>query len=51
MRTLSAIDAETGRYLDDLETLLADTDSPVRLDGDGHLHISPLTAETVHPSV
>jgi TnpA family transposase len=48
---LAATEEETSRYLDDLETLLADPDGPVRLDEAGQLHLSPLTAEVVDPSV
>ena len=48
---LAAIDVEMSRYLDDLEVLLADPPGPVRLDTDGHLHLSPLTAEVVDPAV
>ena len=48
---LAAIETETSRYLDDLEVLLADADGPVRLDQEGQLHLSPLSAEVVDPSV
>lgn len=48
---LAAIDVEMSRYLDGLEVLLADPEGPVRLDTDGHLHLSPLTAEVVDPAV
>jgi len=48
---LAAIDTEIAGYLDALESLLDDPDSPVRVDSDGQLHLSPLTAEIVAPSV
>jgi len=38
-------------YLDTLEALLADTDSPVRLDDAGGLHLSPLAAEDHDPAL
>ncbi len=47
----AAIDGEMSRYLDDLEVLLGDPDGPVRLDTDGHLHLSPLTAEVSDPAI
>ncbi len=48
---LTAIDAEMSRYLDDLEALLADPDSPVSVDADGQLHLKALTAEVIDPEV
>ena len=48
---LETIDADIARYLDDLEVLLADKNSPVRLDEHGELHLSPLAAEVVDPAV
>jgi TnpA family transposase len=48
---LVTIEEEMGRHLDDLDALLGDPDGPVRLDGNGQLHLSPLTAEVVDPSV
>jgi len=48
---LAAIEEETSRYLDDLETRLADPNGPVRLDQAGQLHLSTLSAEVVDPSV
>lgn len=48
---LEAIDEDMGRYLDDLEALLADGKGPIRLGDDGELHLSPLTAEVVAPDV
>jgi len=48
---LAVIDGEISRYLDDLEALLANPDSPVRLDDHGELHLSPLDAETVDPVI
>jgi len=42
---LAVIDQEMGGYLDDLEALLTDPDSPVRVDEHGELHLSPLDAE------
>jgi hypothetical protein len=48
---LASIDADIARYLDDLEVLLADKDSPVRLDEHDELHLSPLAAEVVDPVV
>jgi len=48
---LATIDGEMSGYLDDLEVLLADTDSPVRVDEHGELHLSPLDAETIDPVV
>lgn len=48
---LGAIDREMAGYLDDLEALLSAGDSPVRLDQDGELHLSPLSAEAVGPEV
>ena len=48
---LTAIDAEMSRYLDDLETLLADPDSPVSVDAGGQLHLKALTAEVIDPEV
>jgi hypothetical protein len=46
---LAALDTETASYLSALESLLAATDSPVRLDDAGQLHLSPLAAETPDP--
>ena len=51
VQRLAGIEKELGRYLDDLDALLGGTDSPVRLDGDGQLHLSPLMAEVLDPSV
>lgn len=48
---LTEIEAEMARYLDDLEVLLADPDSPVSLDDAGQLHLRALTAEKVDPAV
>ena len=48
---LAALDHEMAAHLDDLETLLTSADSPVSLDEDGELHLSPLTAELVGPDV
>ncbi len=48
---LAAIDGEISGYLDDLETLLADPNSPVRVDEHGELHLRPLDAETAGPVV
>ncbi|MGH9149413.1 MAG: Tn3 family transposase [Acidimicrobiales bacterium] len=48
---LTAIDAEMSRYLDDLEALLADPDSPVSVDAGGQLHLKALTAEVIDPEV
>jgi hypothetical protein len=48
---LAEIEVEMGRYLDELEALLADPDGPVRLDDDGELHLRPLTAEVIDPAV
>lgn len=48
---LTAIDAEMSRYLDDLEALLADPDSPVSVDAGGQLHLKALTAEIIDPEV
>ena len=39
---LEALDQETAAHLDDLEALLTSADSPVSLDEDGELHLSPL---------
>jgi TnpA family transposase len=47
---LAEIETEMARYLDDLEALLADPDSPVRLDDAGELHLRPLAAE-IDPAV
>jgi TnpA family transposase len=48
---LTAIDEEMSRYLDELEALLADPDSPVSVDADGQLHLKALAAEVVDPEV
>ncbi len=48
---LTAVDAEMSRYLDDLEALLADPDSPVSVDADGQLHLKALTAEVIDPEL
>lgn len=48
---LEMIDADIARYLDDLEVLLADKNGPVRLDEHGELHLSPLAAEVVDPTM
>ena len=48
---LAVIDADIAGYLDGLEVLLADKNSPVRLDEHGELHLSPLAAEVVDPTV
>jgi TnpA family transposase len=48
---LAAIDGEMSGYLDDLEALLADPNSPVRVDEHGELHLSPLDAEVIDPVV
>ncbi|MGH2652302.1 MAG: Tn3 family transposase, partial [Actinomycetota bacterium] len=48
---LGGIDEDMGRYLDDLEALLADGNGPVRLDEEGGLHLSPLAAEVIAPDV
>ncbi|CAN5765018.1 Tn3-like element TnAs1 family transposase [soil metagenome] len=48
---LTAIDAEMSRYLDDLEALLGDPDSPVSVDAGGQLHLKALTAEVIDPEV
>jgi len=48
---LTAIDAEMSRYLDDLQALLADPDSPVSVDAGGQLHLKALTAEVIDPGV
>jgi len=48
---LAVLDAETAGYLDTLEALLADTDSPVHLDDAGGLHLSPLAAEDHDPAL
>lgn len=44
---LAAVDEEMSRYLDDPEAVLAQGNGPVRLDDQGKLHLSPLTAEVV----
>jgi TnpA family transposase len=48
---LARIDEDMARYLDDLEALLADPNSPIRLDENGELHLSPLTAGDSDPVV
>lgn len=48
---LTAIDAEMARYLDDLEALLTDPDSPVSVDAGGQLHLKALSAELIDPEV
>lgn len=48
---LTAIDAETSRYLDDLEALLGDPNSPVSVDAGGQLHLKALSAEVIDPEV
>jgi len=48
---LARMDADYERYLDELETLLADGNGPVYLDDAGELHLRPLAAETVAPEV
>jgi TnpA family transposase len=48
---LGTIDEEMQRDLDDLDAMLAEPDGPVRLDGNGQLHLKALTAEVVDPSV
>ncbi len=48
---LTAIDGEIERYLDDLEALLADPDSPVSVDAGGQLHLKALTAEVIDPEI
>ena len=48
---LAEIEKEMGRYLDELEALLANPDGPVRLDDADELHLRPLTAEVIDPAV
>lgn len=44
---LKPIEADTARLLNDLEGMLRDSNSPVRLDGEGRLRLQRLTAERV----
>lgn len=48
---LAGIDADYARYLGELEAILADDNAPVRLDADGQLHLSPLSADAVDPAI
>jgi hypothetical protein len=48
---LADIDEEMGRYLGDLDALLAHGNGPIRLDDHGEIHLSPLAAEVVDPVV
>ena len=48
---LVEIEAEMGRYLDDLEALLADPEGPVSIDDADELHLHLATAEVVDPAI
>ena len=47
---LQPIEADTARLLNDLEGMLRDPNSPVRLDSEGRLRLQRLTAEHVDPA-